>query len=92
MHWIPNIPGHVRDNVSRFTDEPRLITALEDHRSLMGNICDIEVVRQGNAFVAKVRFEEERSIKEFKSPNFEGILEQLQVNLQDKFEDLFHWE
>jgi len=55
---------------------------------LLGNICDIEVVRQGDAFVAKVRFEEEKSIREFRSPNFEGILEQLQMNLQDKFEDL----
>jgi hypothetical protein len=57
-----------------------------------GNICDIHVIKQGNSFVAKVRFEEERSIKEFKSPNFEGILEQLQVNLQDKFEELHNWD
>ena len=65
---------------------------IENLGTLSGNICDIQVVRQGNAFVAKIRFEEERSIKEFRSPNFEGILEQLQVNLQDKFEDLFQWE
>jgi len=37
--------------------------------------------------VAKIKFEEERSVKEFKSPNFEGILEQLQMSLQDRFED-----
>ena len=56
---------------------------------LLGNICDIEVTRQGDAFVAKVRFEEEKSVREFRSPNFEGILEQLQMNLQDKFEELY---
>ena len=61
---------------------------IENIGAIKGNICDIQVVRQGNAFVAKIRFEEERSIKEFKSPNFEGILEQLQANLQDRFEDI----
>ena len=57
-----------------------------------GNLCDIEVVRQGNQFVAKVRFEEDRTTKEFKSVHFEGILEQLQVNLQEKFEELYVWK
>jgi hypothetical protein len=61
---------------------------IENIGAISGNICDIQVVRQGNAFVAKIRFEQERSVKEFKSPNFEGILEQLQVNLQDRFEDI----
>ena len=61
---------------------------IENLRALTGNICDIRVVRQGNAFVAKIRFEEERSVKEFKSSNFEGILEQLQMSLQDRFEDI----
>ena len=56
--------------------------------TLLGNICDIQVVRQGDAFVAKVRFEEEKSTREFRSPNFEGILEQLQMNLQDRFEEM----
>lgn len=65
---------------------------LQDQETLSGNICDIEVVRQGNAFVVKIRFEQERSIREFKSPNFEGILEQMQMNLQEKFEELYHWE
>lgn len=65
------------------------IRHIEGIRPLAGNICDIEVVRQGNSFVAKIRFEEERAVKEFRSPNFEGILEQLQVNLQDKFEELY---
>jgi hypothetical protein len=65
---------------------------LEKIGPLTGNICDIQVVRQGNSFVAKIRFEEERSVKEFRSQNFEGILEQLQVNLQDKFEEIYTWE
>jgi len=57
--------------------------------TLLGNICDIQVVRQGDAFVAKVRFEEEKSEREFRSPNIEGILEQLQMNLQDRFEEMY---
>ena len=54
----------------------------------MDPICDIEVVRQGDSFVAKIRFDEERAPREYRSEHIEGILEQVAATLQDRFEEL----
>ncbi len=60
-------------------------------RRSFANICDIEVTRQGEAFVAKVRFEAERTAREFRSVHMEGILEQLAVSLPDRYEEIYVW-
>jgi hypothetical protein len=54
-----------------------------------GEICSIEVVRKGDIFVAKIKFEEDTAVREYRANNFESILEQLHMNLQDKFEEMF---
>ena len=54
----------------------------------MEPICDIEVVRHGDTFVARIRFDEERSPREYRSEHIEGILEQVASTLQDRFEEL----
>ncbi len=55
-------------------------------------IADIEVLRQGDSFVARIRFAEERTAREYRADHFEGILEQVAATLTDRFEETLLWQ
>lgn len=47
---------------------------------------DIEISRDANLYVAKMQ-SKRKGARQYKSPNFEEILEQLVKDIQEEFED-----
>jgi hypothetical protein len=50
-------------------------------------LCNVEIIKENNDFVAKLQ-SDLGGMREYKSPNFEEVLEQLMIDLQEEFETL----
>ncbi|MDY0293074.1 MAG: hypothetical protein RBQ77_00675 [Candidatus Methanomethylophilaceae archaeon] len=50
-------------------------------------LCNVELIKENNDFVAKIQ-SDLGGVREYKSPNFEEVLEQLMIDLQEEFESL----
>ncbi|MDR3282867.1 MAG: hypothetical protein LBS92_04570 [Candidatus Methanoplasma sp.] len=50
-------------------------------------LCNVELVKDNNDFVARIQ-SDIGGIREYKSPNFEEVLEQLMIDLQEEFESI----
>ncbi len=50
-------------------------------------LCNIELVKDNNDFVAKIQ-SEFGGVREYRSSQFEEVLEQLMQDLQEEFESL----
>ncbi|MFA5772480.1 MAG: hypothetical protein WC974_07100 [Thermoplasmata archaeon] len=49
------------------------------------SLCHIEILRRSNTFVIKVQTDV-GGVREYRSGNFEEVLEQLMLDLQEEFE------
>jgi len=50
-------------------------------------LCNVELVKDNNDFVARIQ-SDLGGMREYKSPNFEEVLEQLVIDLQEEFESI----
>jgi len=50
-------------------------------------LCNIEVIKENNDYVAKIQ-SDLGGLREYKSPNFEEVLEQMMIDLQEEFESI----
>lgn len=50
-------------------------------------LCNIEVIKENNDYIAKIQ-SDLGGVREYKSPNFEEVLEQLVIDLQEEFESI----
>lgn len=50
-------------------------------------LCNVEIVKENNDFVARIQ-SDLGGMREYKSANFEEVLEQLVIDLQEEFETL----
>ncbi len=50
-------------------------------------LCNVELIKENNDFVAKIQ-SDLGGVREYKSANFEEVLEQLVIDLQEEFESL----
>ena len=50
-------------------------------------LCNIELMKVNSAYTAKVQ-SELGGVREYNSPNFEEVLEQLVIDLQEEFESV----
>ncbi len=48
-------------------------------------LCNIEIIKDNNNFVAKIQ-SDIGGMREYKSSNFEEVLEQMTMDLQEEFE------
>ncbi len=48
-------------------------------------LCNVELVKENNNFVARIQ-SDIGGMREYKSANFEEVLEQLVIDLQEEFE------
>lgn len=48
-------------------------------------LCNIEIVKDNNNFIAKIQ-SDIGGMREYKSQNFEEVLEQMTMDLQEEFE------
>jgi len=48
-------------------------------------LCNIEIIKENNDYVARIQ-SDLGGVREYKSPNFEEVLEQLVLDLQEEFE------
>ena len=49
------------------------------------SLCSIEILKSANSYIAKIQTEL-GGVREFRSSTFEGILEQIVLDLQEEFE------
>ncbi|MDR0523433.1 MAG: hypothetical protein LBG62_03325 [Candidatus Methanoplasma sp.] len=50
-------------------------------------LCNVELVKENNDFVARIQ-SDLGGMREYKSPNFEEVLEQIFTDLQEEFESV----
>lgn len=50
-------------------------------------LCNVELVKENNDIVARIQ-SDLGGVREYKSPNFEEVLEQLISDLQEEFESI----
>ena len=50
-------------------------------------MCNIELIKENVDYVARIQ-SELGGVREYKSPNFEEVLEQLVLDLQEEFESI----
>ncbi len=50
-------------------------------------LCNVELVKDNNDFVARIQ-SDLGGMREYKSSNFEEVLEQLMIDLQEEFESI----
>lgn len=50
-------------------------------------LCNIELIKENVDYVAKIQ-SDLGGLREYKSPNFEEVLEQLVIDLQEEFESI----
>ncbi|MFA6804695.1 MAG: hypothetical protein WCQ23_00750 [Candidatus Methanomethylophilaceae archaeon] len=50
-------------------------------------LCNVELVKENNNIVARIQ-SDLGGVREYKSPNFEEVLEQLVSDLQEEFETI----
>ena len=50
-------------------------------------MCNIEIIKENNDYVARIQ-SDLGGVREYKSPNFEEVLEQLVLDLQEEFESV----
>ncbi len=48
-------------------------------------LCNVEIVKDNNNFIARIQ-SDLGGMREYKSSNFEEVLEQMTVDLQEEFE------
>lgn len=48
-------------------------------------LCNVEIVKENNNFVARIQ-SDLGGMREYKSSNFEEVLEQMTMDLQEEFE------
>lgn len=48
-------------------------------------LCNIEIIKDNNNFIAKIQ-SDIGGMREYKSSNFEEVLEQMTMDLQEEFE------
>lgn len=49
-------------------------------------LCNVEIVKDNNTFIARIQ-SAYGGTREYKSPNFEEVLEQLTMDLQEDFDN-----
>lgn len=50
-------------------------------------LCNIELIKENVDYIAKIQ-SDLGGLREYKSPNFEEVLEQLMIDLQEEFESV----
>jgi hypothetical protein len=50
-------------------------------------LCNIELIKENNDYIAKIQ-SDLGGLREYKSANFEEVLEQLVIDLQEEFESM----
>ena len=50
-------------------------------------LCNIELIKENVDYVARIQ-SDLGGVREYKSPNFEEVLEQLVIDLQEEFESM----
>lgn len=49
------------------------------------NLCNIQIMRESSSFVVKIQTEL-GGIREYKSKSFEGVLQQMLIDIQEEFD------
>jgi hypothetical protein len=50
-------------------------------------LCNVELIKEHNDYIAKIQ-SDLGGLREYRSPNFEEVLEQMTMDLQEEFESM----
>jgi hypothetical protein len=50
-------------------------------------LCNVELIKENNDYIAKIQ-SDLGGLREYRSPNFEEVLEQMTMDLQEEFESM----